>query len=152
VGRPTGDSGRAGGELTPERSEILEPRQGRGVAAPALLLVPYSPKCVEVEFSEVRASKESRFLLERAQEGFSHKKSLGQRVVETHLPALHKKSRSVTRDCAFMRRNARYVAYKGYQLFETRLLSGSVRCYKYQRAHGVLTRELSEGGKEYDRT
>jgi hypothetical protein len=33
----------------------------------------------------------------------------------------HKKSRSVTRDCAFMRRNARYVAYIGYQLFETPL-------------------------------
>src|SRR5918995_5468345 len=33
-----------------------------------------------------------------------------------------------------------------------RLLSGSVRCYKYRRAHGALTRELSEGGKEYDRT
>jgi hypothetical protein len=33
----------------------------------------------------------------------------------------HKKSRSGTRDCAFMRRNARYVAYKGYQLFETPL-------------------------------
>jgi hypothetical protein len=27
-----------------------------------------------------------------------------------------------------------------------RLLSGSVRCYKYRRAHGALTRELSEGG------
>src|SRR5215218_2378311 len=32
-----------------------------------------------------------------------------------------------------------------------RLLSGSVRCYKYRRAHGALTRELSEGGTEYDR-
>ena len=32
------------------------------------------------------------------------------------------------------------------------LLSGSVRCYKYRRAHGALTRELSEGGTEYDRT
>ena len=53
MGRPTGDSGRAGGELTPERSEILEPRQGRGVAAPALLLEPYSPECVEGEFSEL---------------------------------------------------------------------------------------------------
>src|SRR5215203_3331500 len=47
--------------------------------------------------------------------------SVGQRVVETHLPALHKKSWSVTSDCAFMRRNARYVAYKDYQLFETPL-------------------------------
>src|SRR5215207_2958280 len=33
-----------------------------------------------------------------------------------------------------------------------RLLSGSVRCYKCRRAHGALTRELSEGGTEYDRT
>src|SRR5215207_7882707 len=33
-----------------------------------------------------------------------------------------------------------------------RLLSASVRCYKYQRAHGALTRELSEGGTKYDRT
>ena len=33
-----------------------------------------------------------------------------------------------------------------------RLLSASVRCYKYRRAHGALTRELSEGGTEYDRT
>src|SRR5215208_1627200 len=29
-----------------------------------------------------------------------------------------------------------------------RLLSGSVRCYKYRRAHGALRRELSEGGIE----
>ena len=29
-----------------------------------------------------------------------------------------------------------------------RLLCGSVRCYKFQRAHGALTRELSEGGTE----
>ena len=29
-----------------------------------------------------------------------------------------------------------------------RLLWGSVRCYKYRRAHGALTRELSEGGTE----
>jgi hypothetical protein len=35
----------------------------------------YSPECVEEEFSEVRPSKESRFLLERAQQGFSHKNS-----------------------------------------------------------------------------
>src|ERR671913_2639431 len=33
-----------------------------------------------------------------------------------------------------------------------RLLSASVRCYKYRRAHGALTRELSEGGTEYERT
>src|ERR687897_2953378 len=33
-----------------------------------------------------------------------------------------------------------------------RLLSGSVRCYKCRRAHGALTRELSEGGTEYERT
>src|SRR5215203_4908646 len=33
-----------------------------------------------------------------------------------------------------------------------RLLSGNVRCYKYRRAHCALTRELSEGGTEYDRT
>src|SRR5215213_3841686 len=33
-----------------------------------------------------------------------------------------------------------------------RLLSGSVRCYKYRRAHDALARELSEGGTEYDRT
>src|SRR5829696_3464193 len=33
-----------------------------------------------------------------------------------------------------------------------RLLSGSVRCYTYRIAHGPLTRELSEGGTEYDRT
>ena len=43
------------------------------------------------EFSEVRAGKKTRFLLERAQEGFSHKNSVGQRVVETPLPALHSK-------------------------------------------------------------
>ena len=29
-----------------------------------------------------------------------------------------------------------------------RLLSGSGRCYKYRRAHGALTRELSEGDTE----
>jgi hypothetical protein len=29
--------------------------------------------------------------MEMAQDGFSHKNSLGQRVVETHLPALHNK-------------------------------------------------------------
>src|SRR5215216_7875513 len=29
-----------------------------------------------------------------------------------------------------------------------RLLSGSVRCYKYRRAHGALIRELSEGGTQ----
>ena len=29
-----------------------------------------------------------------------------------------------------------------------RLLSASVRCYTYRRAHGALTRELSEGGTE----
>jgi hypothetical protein len=28
-----------------------------------------------------------------------------------------------------------------------RLLSGSVRCYTYRRAHGALTRELSEGAQ-----
>ena len=33
-----------------------------------------------------------------------------------------------------------------------RLLSGSVRCYTYRRAHGALTRELSEGDTEYERT
>jgi hypothetical protein len=51
----------------------------------------HSSNDLEVEFHEVRASKQSRFLMERAQEGFSHKNSLGQRVVETHLPALHNK-------------------------------------------------------------
>jgi hypothetical protein len=56
VGRSAGDSGRAGGELTPERSEISEPRQGRSYYAPALLLEPYSTECVEEVFSEVRVA------------------------------------------------------------------------------------------------
>jgi hypothetical protein len=36
---------------------------------------------------------------------------------------------------------------KATSCLKPRLLSGSVRCYTYQRAHGALTRELSEGAQ-----
>jgi hypothetical protein len=36
---------------------------------------------------------------------------------------------------------------KATSCLKPRLLSGSARCYTYRRAHGALTRELSEGAQ-----